>query len=223
MAAPRSEFTDDSSKSLGLSHAATGVPDPQVFDRGGDRLPKPGKLRDMEIADRERILAGERTVRDAEIAKLVAQGATAKQAAEIFERERGKHGKERKALERAERRLKATEIDMGVHKKPAKHSGSKSGRRFGSPKKGTWICSSCRLEGCEHRPKSRGGRPATSNRSLETHIRMSPLTKAAMRQARVKPSDAAEIFAIAWRDGTTVAAAAEVFRSRKGVEQQSAA
>jgi hypothetical protein len=111
---------------------------------------------------------------------------------------------------------------MGMRKKPAKHSGSKSGRRR-EAKKGTWICGECHLEKCEHRPKSAVGRPVTLDRSLGAHIRFSALTKQAVLDCGLCMSGVAEVFAIAWRDGVSLQSAAAIVLQRKNKAENKAA
>jgi hypothetical protein len=219
----REQFFDDSSKALGIGKATTGKP-----ARGGDRVaPFAGALQKRDIEERALIEANESSDREKEIQKLLARGQayTHSQAAEIVDRERARTPADRKQLRALEREL-AHEREMASlrdeNKKPVKHGGSKSGRRS-EGKKGTWICKSCHLEKCEHRPKSRGGRPPESSRSLCDYLRMSPLTKDTLRKAGIGTSDMAEIFANAWRNGTTLQAEAAVFLARNPKKRRPAA
>lgn len=175
------DFTDDSSGTMGLGHSyrkgaaeVSAVPSTvraSVFGRGGDRVP-PGEA--------EAILAAERDKREREIARLLAKygykpgeaGLSRQQAEQIVDAEAGQHGKDQRALVRAEKHQREIEDAMGMHDKPAKRGGGGGGRRK-HKKSGTWVCPDCHLERCEHRPvKSKGGRPAVGGRSVvyTTHI-----------------------------------------------------
>jgi hypothetical protein len=210
----RQDYFDDSSRQLGVAKAATGR-----SARGGDRVSRlGGPLQERDLAERAVIEANEAADREREIRKLLAggQALTRRQAEEILDREARKtpsDRKEERRFQRAEARRKQTENEMGMRKKPAKHGSSKSRKK--TEKKGTWICGECHLEGCEHRPKSAVGRPAELDRSLEAHLRLSPMTKKTILDCGLGMSDVAEDFAIAWRDGITLHAAADIFKARR--------
>jgi hypothetical protein len=203
-------FTDDSSRALGLGHAAT------VKPRGGDPVSKlGGPLQRKDVADRELIDRNEREDREKKIVALQRrEGWTRKQAEEFVDKEAAVPKGQRPKLSPAERReLELLDL-MGVRRKTKGGGGSSA--KFKSAKPGTLICSECKLEckfcecrdsegnrcmcvGCRTHLSARraAGRPATLNRSHRGSHRVSPKTANALRLASLTPSDALEVAGLA--------------------------
>lgn len=217
----RSEFFDDSSKTLGLTHRAK-APDSQVFDRGGDRLPKPGKLRDLEIAERQKIIEVEAERREDEIRKLTnppgagGYGMTRKQAEEIVDRETLKRGRRHGKDEAEDRRRRELETLMDARKK-THGGGSRTKARRKTGKRGTLVCTECHLEcahGCDCTKCVCGpckayqaaalkakGRPTTLDHRLYGSFRESKPERAMRRKFGFGVTDSNAIVALAIQTG----------------------
>lgn len=217
----RESYFDDSSAAIGLSHAAA------AKARGGDPVAHfAGGIQRKDVADRELIAANETADREKRVGALMRSrpGWTRSQAEEFVAKEAAVPKGKRPRMSAEERRTRETEQLMDVGKKPAKHSGSKSGRRR-TGKAGTWICRECHLEFCEHRPvRSAGpGRRATVNRPIHVTGRKSAKTSATLAAEKLSTSDALEVVAIALETARPFRDVLADFRARKSAASQPAA
>lgn len=216
----RDSFTDDSSNALGLSHSSVSpveaghhraLPVPP----GGDTVSRvAGPLQEMDLADRKAIairVAFDREKRVRELQQL--EGWTRRQAQEFVDREAAVPKNERPRLTAEERRLKSIEHDMGMRRPRGGHSSGSKSRRRHTAKAGTWLCPSCNLEYCTHRPKRRTGPKPTVNRSISFGARVSKTTAETIAKWGLGGSDFIEVAAIAADVGVSFSEALLQFRS----------
>jgi hypothetical protein len=103
-------------------------------------------------------------------------------------------------------------------------SGGGSKGREREKKKGTWVCGTCHLEYCEHRPKrsGKGGRPSKYGANPRRHFkgsRVSDLDLTTLYELGLSTSDALALFGIAYRERRPLEEVIAEYRDAFGIKK----
>lgn len=171
-------FTDDSSKSLGLDHKS------QAGSVTAPRRPSTGGIDAYLRESEEAHVRVTRELREKRRRDLVAQGMTIRQAKEReqYEYEHPDAPKEIRDYEGS--KVREIENLMGLRDHDVK-GGSSSKSKFKTRKKGTRVCPNCHIESCGCGPMI--GRPFEDGRSEHLNAKVRLNAKEAISDEKIAP------------------------------------